>query len=303
MSFVEFWFGFNDDTKRKFPWLFTTNPVDRHTCTRKVPMQVLSLGMGRTGTASMQAALQILGYPTYHGFDIHANKPDNDMWIEAFDAKFQRTPQARAEGSWGSKQWREFFDKLLGHVSAVTDLPCNAFGPELMDAYPEAKVILVEREIEAWYKSWETALIKGLDTPGIDFIAWLDRDLRRMLAVARGGVMNYQFKATNTKEYRENSRPTYRAHYALVREHLKNQPGRLLEYKLGSGWEPLCGFLGKEVPDAPFPHVNESATHDEMGDVVKIMMIWDVVRFFWWRVVPVLVLLGAVYWQFAVRGR
>ena len=31
---------------------------------------------------------------------------------------------------------------------------------------------------------------------------------------------------------------------------------RLLEWRVGDGWEPLCKFLGKEIPDEPFPHVN-----------------------------------------------
>jgi hypothetical protein len=31
---------------------------------------------------------------------------------------------------------------------------------------------------------------------------------------------------------------------------------RLLVYRVDDGWEPLCGFLGVEVPDEPFPRVN-----------------------------------------------
>lgn len=31
---------------------------------------------------------------------------------------------------------------------------------------------------------------------------------------------------------------------------------RLLEWSVDEGWEPLCAFLGKEVPDEPFPHAN-----------------------------------------------
>jgi hypothetical protein len=48
----------------------------------------------------------------------------------------------------------------------------------------------------------------------------------------------------------------YREHYAIVRDLVPKE--RLLEYKLGSGREPLCEFLGKPVPDVPFPHLNES---------------------------------------------
>lgn len=34
---------------------------------------------------------------------------------------------------------------------------------------------------------------------------------------------------------------------------------RLLEWSVEDGWEPLCSFLGKPVPEEPFPHVNAAA--------------------------------------------
>ena len=37
----------------------------------------------------------------------------------------------------------------------------------------------------------------------------------------------------------------------------------MLEYQLGQGWGPLCNFLGKDIPDIPFPHVNDSVEFDE----------------------------------------
>jgi hypothetical protein len=35
-------------------------------------------------------------------------------------------------------------------------------------------------------------------------------------------------------------------------------PERLLVYEVTQGWEPLCEFLGVEVPDEPFPHRNDA---------------------------------------------
>ena len=89
----------------------------------------------------MKAALHILGYDdVYHGTDVYSNIKDCDMWIDALNAKYfaKRKPFGRAE-----------FDKLLGHCAAITDGPANCFGPELMDAYPDAKVVLVERDFDA----------------------------------------------------------------------------------------------------------------------------------------------------------
>lgn len=37
---------------------------------------------------------------------------------------------------------------------------------------------------------------------------------------------------------------------------------RLLEWTVEDGWEPLCAFLEKPVPDEPFPHVNAAAGWD-----------------------------------------
>ncbi len=35
-------------------------------------------------------------------------------------------------------------------------------------------------------------------------------------------------------------------------------PDRLLVWSVGDGWEPLCRFLEVDVPDTPFPRLNDS---------------------------------------------
>ena len=34
-------------------------------------------------------------------------------------------------------------------------------------------------------------------------------------------------------------------------------PGQLLVFSVRDGWEPLCAFLGRPVPDVPFPNIND----------------------------------------------
>ena len=235
----------------------------------------------------MQKALICLGYPTAHGFDMHANKPDCDMWAEAFNAKYF--------GDTSIKLDRDFWDKLLGHVAAVTDTPCNCFAKELMEAYPEAKIILVERDIDPWYVSFERALIQSLEVPGIVLMTRVIPGMKNMLAVGYG-IMKGQFGARDTKEYRENAKPVYRRHYAEIRDLLTDQPGRLLEYKLGSGWKPLCDFLGKPIPDEEFPRVNESAMHDEMGRVVVVDMCRKTVAMLSIVAVPTFAVIAYFVW-------
>lgn len=87
---------------------------------RTRPMQVLALGVGRTGTDSLREALQILGYDNcYHGYSlIHEHPEDAYEWNKAMDAKF------KGEGRpWGRAEW----DRFLGDYDAVTDLPCCLF--------------------------------------------------------------------------------------------------------------------------------------------------------------------------------
>ena len=236
---------------------------------------------GRTGTASMQKALQILGYPTSHGFDMYRNKPDCDMWREAINSKYygSTTPELNSD----------FWDQLLGHVSAVTDAPANMFGPELIKSYPDAKVILVERDVDVWYPSFERALIKGLEMPFLDVFLKIDKETARMVPVAVDGIMKGQFGARDTKEYRRNAKDVYRRHYAEIRGLLKDQPDRLLEYKLGSGWSPICEFLGKPVPEGvEFPRVNEAKMHDEMAAVVFTLLARRTLIFVLKWLVPIL---------------
>ena len=38
---------------------------------------------------------------------------------------------------------------------------------------------------------------------------------------------------------------------------------RLVEWRPGDGWAPLCAALGVPVPDEPFPHVNSAAEFQE----------------------------------------
>ncbi|KAJ7640988.1 hypothetical protein FB45DRAFT_1124288, partial [Roridomyces roridus] len=202
--------------------------------------------MPRTGTACQLT--RILGYnECYHMLHTFQNVQDFDMWMEALAAKYD------GKGKFG----RAEFDKLLGHCMAVTDAPCSLFAPELIDAYPEAKVILVERDVEAWYKSF-SIIMGNTFVPVARVVAFLDPLWTGRRATFFRDWMEKQFGVLETaRQVREVARDTYRAHYAEIRRITEKE--RLLEYELGSGWEPLCKFLGKPVPDVAFPRVNEAA--------------------------------------------
>lgn len=65
-------------------------------------------------------------------------------------------------------------------------------------------------------------------------------------------------------------RAKLREHFLQRRDFIRSlvPPERFLEWKVQDGWEPLCKFLGKPVPNEPFPYVNKG---DEVANHV-----WDV---------------------------
>lgn len=185
---------------------------------------------------------------------------------------------------------------MLGHVSATTDTPANCFGPELIAAYPDAKIILIERDVDAWYKSFNQAVIVSNEIP-FWFRALLEQLSDKMwkLRTIIPGIMKGQFRAKDIPEWRSKARTVYKEHYAEIRALLKDQPERLLEYDLASGWEPLCNFLSKDIPDVPFPRINEAAQHDEMIKIVFVQMMQSSILATLKMGMPVLV--GFVLWR------
>jgi len=62
---------------------------------------------------------------------------------------------------------------------------------------------------------------------------------------------------TSGWQNRETAIAAYEAHNTEVRASVP--PGRLVEWRPGDGWEPLCAALGVTVPSEPFPHVNTTS--------------------------------------------
>ncbi|KAF7307272.1 hypothetical protein MIND_00521000 [Mycena indigotica] len=261
--------GYKTQYHRSETLLFTTmssryNKVDRRGATRQVPMQVLALGFSRTGTASMRIALETLGYrETNHGFAVWTNFSEMEMWTEAINAKYFGKGKP-----YGKKEW----DALLGHCMAITDVPHLLFAAELIEAYPEAKVILTTRSPDSWWKSYQSTIASSLSSPLGTFNAWLEPATAGRILEFWKLVFLAMFKTTDITE--EVAKKRYVEYYDEVRALVPKE--RLLEYQVGEpgGWDRLCVFLDKKVPEgAPFPKVNDTqAFHDHMKS--RVVPIW-----------------------------
>src|SRR5918995_2417485 len=106
-------------------------------------MRVIGAGFGRTGTTSLKAALEKLGFgPTYSLGEVFRNPEHVRVW------------EAASGPAGGEVDWEGF---LAGYGVAV-DWPACSFYEELMEAFPEAPVILTVRDPAPWYESTRSTI-------------------------------------------------------------------------------------------------------------------------------------------------
>ncbi|KAK1640002.1 hypothetical protein BDP81DRAFT_392027 [Colletotrichum phormii] len=118
-------------------------------------MKVLSLGMTRTGSASITKALTILGYQgVHHGIQAISSPREWALFSRAADSVFPTLPTHN-----GAPFTRKDWESLFGSYEAVTDMG-SFFALQLIEAFPEAKVILVERDVDSWFHSMDEAIFK-----------------------------------------------------------------------------------------------------------------------------------------------
>ncbi|KAK4615914.1 hypothetical protein CLAFUW4_09775 [Fulvia fulva] len=131
-----------------------------------------------------------------------------------------------------------------------------------MDAYPEAKVVLVNRDVDSWANSFlSVAVTKGAFTFASNVIIAMEPFLPKSTYTAtmvQKQLLGY-FKASDAKGIEQNARLIIRQHYQDIRDACASTPGRLLGMKIEEGRTPLCRFLYLPVPSVPVPSTNEIA--------------------------------------------
>lgn len=83
--------------------------MEKNMPTRSRPFEILALGLSRSGTDSLCRALEILGYPCYHGWRTLEDPRQSVRWAEAIEAKYENKGRP-----W---QGKEDFDQILGPYS------------------------------------------------------------------------------------------------------------------------------------------------------------------------------------------
>lgn len=193
-------------------------------------LKIIGAGFGRTGTLSLKSALEMLGFdPCCHMLEVAWRQERAALWLDA--AQGRRV------------DWR----RVLSGYKATVDWPGCAFYSQLIEAFPDAKVILTVRDPEAWYESAKNTIHQrpSAQPPSPDDTV----GTRMIRSVVWEGSMQGAF------DDKERAIEIFNQHNEEVRRRVPSD--RLLVFEAKEGWQPLCQFLGVPQPNVPYPRLNE----------------------------------------------
>ena len=212
-------------------------------------VEIICPSFGRTGTTSLEVALEYLGYgPVYSYFNCIK---DTKLF----------------------KEWTEIFmlDDPLPFLSAhicsfkvISDFPICVFAEYIIKENPQTRVILTTRDEEKWSKSI-LRLYNLFSRPDVVVAAKVSPRIKTVIDVFNKQVWPVIFAGGEWGEP-QIAIGNYHKHIAKIKA--LTHPQNLLEYKITQGWEPLVDFLGlPEVPNIPFPRVNKGMSKIRMTAV------------------------------------
>lgn len=234
-------------------------------------MKVIGAGFGRTGTMSLKAALEELGFDKcYHMIEVMQNPSHVRVWKQALEGK--------------TVDW----DALFDGYQATVDWPGCTFYQELMEQYPDAKVLLSVRDPERWYTSTHQTIYTFNHNP----VMLLIPASRPIMQMTHQLIWKKTFHGQF--ENRQYAIDIFNDHIETVKRTVPAD--RLLVYDVKQGWEPLCHFLEVPVPqDKPFPHLNDTESMQKMvqqrlasvqrvivgvGAVALVGIIWGIQKLY-----------------------
>ncbi|KAG8459700.1 hypothetical protein KFE25_003152 [Diacronema lutheri] len=236
------------------------------------------VGLSRTGTSSLTAALEMLNVSVYH---THQSMTHHlDFWDFYLTGRIRR-PDVRKlldGGEHGNSTPR---------ADAVLDAWYAILAPELLRAYPDARVILTTRELDGWLASYQGYVAGShlyhfwrqaprLALAAVSRALRLGAALRALGVVAPAGGLDLEKLPRLMRVWRACDELVYgdadpahaparwldahRRHVAHIRSIVPRE--QLLEFDAGKGhgWKELSDFLRLPKAEAhklaarPFPH-------------------------------------------------
>lgn len=226
-------------------------------------MRLIGAGLPRTATTTQMFALEQLGLgPCYHMRDLLS---DLELGLPLWERAAE-----------GSPDWPAIF----GPARSTVDWPSARFYAQLMDVYPEAKVLLSVRDAKDWVSSMRETVWGVFHGDSVlhhlsDARCCLDPLWRRYVALMRAISWDPSTGALAGETDTD-------AGLAAVMERwnetvqLTVPAERLLVWNPEEGWDPLCEFLELPVPAEPLPRLNDTISFREgiIGGALDVLNEW-----------------------------
>lgn len=224
-------------------------------------MKVIGAGLPRTATTTQMFALEQLGFaPCYHMRDLLTDLEGGlPLWEAAAD---------------GAPDWGAVF----GQARSTCDWPSAYFYRELMDRYPEAKVILSVREAEVWSRSMEQTIWGMWHGDSVlhhlnEARQVVDPLWRRYIAL----MSRLNFSETGAFAGADDMPKLMAAMERWNNQVQDDVPAeRLLVWKPEQGVEPIAEFLEVALPEEELPRLNDTKAFREgiIGGALDAVTEW-----------------------------
>jgi hypothetical protein len=193
-----------------------------------MPLQVVGSGLGRTGTKSMQTALNMLGVgPCHHMVEVFAHPESMQLWIDASE---------------GRPNW----DLIFKDYQSMVDYPGAAYWRQIAEHFPNAKVLHTVRDPDKWFDSTQATIFAPQAEARAEVKGLRDRFFESFVGDMRPHLADRAYMT----DY-------FRRHTEAVKAAIPAD--RLLVFEVGEGWDRLCRFLGVPVPADAYPSENSTA--------------------------------------------
>jgi hypothetical protein len=224
-------------------------------------MRLIGAGLPRTATLSQKLGLEVLGLgPCYHMVEVLKDLRIAEDWFDALE---------------GHADW----DRIFAGYPATVDWPAAFFYKELIDYYPDAKVLLSVRDADGWARSMYDTLwgiVHGdtlmhdlsLARYRIDPLWRRYTDFMRAM-FDKSGLFTAMTDGVESGEIAM-------AMDQWNAEVIATVPAdRLLVWRAEDGFGPICDFLDLPVPEAPFPWENGSDSFSDFMNGATLAALND----------------------------